>query len=111
MHHSPLSLLSSKPKYYRSQNGMMQSVFCKSNDAINDCKRKHEVKMKETHELNRQVICHLFTVYAARGMTHLVKSPRTACDDRFRRPALLTLSTARRGCAQTDNCSRSRFIF
>ena len=29
------------------------------------CKRKHEVKMTETHELNRPVIC---LRYAARGV-------------------------------------------
>ena len=49
--------------------------------------------------------------HAARGMTRRVKSPQMACDDRFRRPAPLTLSTAHRGFAQTINCSRSRFSF
>ena len=49
--------------------------------------------------------------HAARGMTRRVKSPQTASDDRFRRPAPLTLSTAHRGFAQTINCSRSRFSF
>ena len=69
---------------------------------------KHEVKMTETQELNRPVIC---LRYAARGVTHPVKSPRTASDYQFRRPATLTLSTVRRGCAQTINCRRIRFIF
>ena len=50
--------------------------------------------MTETHELNRPVIC---LRYAARVVTHPVKSPRTASEYRFRRPAPLTLSTARRG--------------
>ena len=50
-----------------------------------------EVKMTETLELNRPVIC----------------------DDRIHQPhpALLTLSTAHRGCAQIVHCSHSRFIF
>ena len=54
--------------------------------------------MPEMHELNRLVICLL---YAAFGVMRRVKSTRRACDYRFRRPALLTLSTARRGCAQS----------
>ena len=37
--------------------------------------------MTETHDLNRPVIC---LRYAARGVTHPVKSPRTASDYRFR---------------------------
>ena len=40
--------------------------------------------MTETHELNRLVICLL---YAACGVMRRVKSPRTACNDRFRRQA------------------------
>ena len=40
-----------------------------------------------------------------------MKCPRTACDDRFRRPAPLTLSAARRGCAQTVYHSHGRLIF
>ena len=56
--------------------------------------------MTETHELNRLVICLL---YAACGVMRRVKSPRTACNDRFRRPAPLRLSTERRGCTQTVN--------
>ena len=52
------------------------------------------------HELNRQLF-----------VTHWVKSPRTTCDDRFRRPAPLTLSTALHGSIQTVNYCRSRFIF
>ena len=64
--------------------------------------------MTEPHELNKPVIC---LVYGACGVTQQIKSPRMACDDRFRRPALLTLSIARRGCAQTINCSRSQYIF
>ena len=50
--------------------------------------------MTETHELNRPVI---YLRYAARGVAHPIKSQRTASDYRFRRPAPLTLSTARRG--------------
>ena len=63
--------------------------------------RKHEVKMAETHELSRPVIR---LRYAARGVTHPVKSPQTASDYRFSRLAPLKLSTAHRGCAQTVNC-------
>ena len=33
-HHYPLSLR--KPTYYRTQNGMMQSIFCTSKGAIDD---------------------------------------------------------------------------
>ena len=64
--------------------------------------------MTETHELNRPVIC---LRYAARGVAHPVKSPRTASDYRFCRPAPLTLSTACRGCAQTVNWRRIRYFF
>ena len=49
--------------------------------------------MIETRDLNRPVICLL---YAARGVTHPVKSPRTASDYRFRRPA---------PAAHTINCA------
>ena len=76
------------------------------NDAIRFLHIK--VKMTETHELNRPVIC---LRYAARGVTHQVKSLRTASDYRFSRPAPLKLSTARHGCAQTVNCRLIRFIF
>ena len=62
--------------------------------------------MTETHELNRPVIC---LRYAACGAPS--KNPRTASDYRFRRPAPLTLSTARRGCARTVNWRRIRLIF
>ena len=69
--------------------------------------------MTETHELNRPVSCLRYAARGVgiRGVTHPVKSPRTASDYRFRRPAPLTLSTARRGCAQTVNWRRIRFIF
>ena len=62
------------------------------------------VSLQTAHswELNRPVICLLF---GARGVTQQIKSPRTASDYRFRRPAPLTLSTARRGCAHTINCA------
>ena len=62
--------------------------------------------MTETHELNRLVI---YLLYAASGVTRRVKSPRMASDYRFHRPAPLTLSTARRGCAQTGVVSDSFF--
>ena len=64
--------------------------------------------MTETPKLNRLVICLL---YAACGLMRQVKRPRTACNDRFRRAAPLRLSTERRGCAQTVNWRRIRFIF
>ena len=77
--------------------------LAKRNDAIRFLHIK--VKMTETHELNRPVIC---LRYAARGVTHQVQSLRTASDYRFSRPAPLKLSTARHGCAQTVNCRKRR---
>ncbi len=111
-HHSPLSLRSIKQRIIARKTEWCNPFFAHQRAQLTmewaHCKRKHEVKMTETHELNRPVIC---LRYAARGVTHPVKSPRTASDYRFRRPAPLTLSTARRGCAQTVNWRRIRVIF
>ncbi len=108
-HHSPLSLRSINQRIIARK---VDPIFAHERAQLTmewaHCKRTHEVKMTETHELNRPVICWR---YAARGVAHPVKSLRTASDYRFRRPAPLTLSTAHRGCAQTVNGHRIRFIF
>ena len=66
-------------------------------------------------------ICHFCAVFLrsrdvtsrkkARERDVSVKSPQTAWIDRFCRPAPLRLSTVRRGCTQTVNWRRIRFIF
>ena len=108
-HHSPLSLRSINHRIIASKTEWCNPFFVHQRAQLTmewaHCKRKHEVKMTETHELNRPVIC---LRYAARGVTHPVKSQRTASDYRFRRPAALKLSTAHRGCAQTVNWHRRK---
>ena len=80
-HHSPLSLRSINQRIIARKTEWCNQFFAHQRVQLTmewaNCKRKHEVKMTETHELNRPVIC---LRYAARGVAHPVKSPRTASD-------------------------------
>ena len=86
-HHSPLSLRSINQRIIARKTEWCNPFFAHQRVQLTTewahCERKHEVKMTETLDLNRPVIC---LRYATRVVTHPVKSPRTASDYRFRRP-------------------------
>ena len=68
-HHSPLSLLSINQRIIARKTEWCNPLYAHQRAQLPmewaHCKRKHEVKMTETHELNRPVIC---LRYAARGV-------------------------------------------
>ena len=75
-HHSPLSLRPINQRIIARKTEWCNPFFAHQRVQLTTkgahCKRKHEVKMTETRDLNRPVIC---LRYAARGATHPVKKP------------------------------------
>ena len=68
-HHSPFSLLSINQRIIARKTEWCNPLYAHQRAQLPmewaHCKRKHEVKMTETHELNRPVI---YLRYAARGV-------------------------------------------
>ena len=93
-HHSPLSLQSIYQRIIARKTEWCNPFFAYQRAQLTmewaHCNRKHEVKMTETHELNRPVI---FLRYAARG------APSKKPANGFRLP-ILSASTA-----HTINCA------
>ena len=78
-HHSPLSLRSINQRIIARKTEWRNLFFAHQRAPLlmewAHCKRKHEVKMTETHEINRPVICLRYAAcwVGIRGVAHPVK--------------------------------------